>query len=377
MTRRFRLGLIVNPLAGMGGRVGLKGTDGRADEALKLGARPSSGERAVRALKRLAASHPSLTIVAAHGAMGQDAAGEAGFLAELITASPGNVTTAADTVAAAREMRSHNVDLILFSGGDGTARDVFAEVGDAVPVLGIPAGVKMQSGVFATSPEITGEIVAALAAMPDRAKAPYRASEVMDIDEDLLRQGAISPRLYGYAKVPYFPLRLQNAKARQHALDEAAVSAAARQLASTMDRECLYAVGAGRTAKRVIEAIGEKGTLLGTDLVADGKVIARDANEKTILDRAGERRPLKLIIGVVGGQGYVLGRGNQELSPDVIRRAGRANITIIASQEKLMALPDKRLLVETGDAALDRELAGYWRVVVGPTDEMVMKMVAA
>ncbi len=376
MTRRFRLGLIVNPLAGMGGRVGLKGTDGRADEALKLGAKPSSGERAQRALKRLAVSHPSLTIVAAHGAMGQDAANETGFLAELIGASPGNVTTAADTVAAAREMRARDVDLILFSGGDGTARDVFEAVGDDVPMLGIPAGVKMQSGVFATSPEIAGEIVAALAAMPDRTKATCRASEVMDIDEDLLRQGAISPRLYGYARVPYFPLRLQNAKARQHALDEAAVSAAARQLATAMDRDCLYAVGAGRTAKRIIEALGEKGTLLGTDLVADGKVIARDANENTILERAGER-PLKIIIGVVGGQGYVLGRGNQELSPDVIRKAGRNNITIIASQEKLMALPDKRLLVETGDGELDRELAGYWRVVVGPTDEMVMKMVAA
>jgi predicted polyphosphate/ATP-dependent NAD kinase len=376
VNRRFRLGLIVNPLAGMGGRVGLKGTDGRADEALKLGAKPSSGERAVRALKRLASSHPSLTLVAAHGAMGQDAASETGFLAELIMAAPASMTTAQDTIAAAGEMRVRGVDLILFSGGDGTARDVFEAVGDDVPMLGIPAGVKMQSGVFATSPEIAGEIVAALAAMPDRAKAAYRASEVMDIDEDLLRRGAISPRLYGYAKVPYFPLRLQNAKARQHALDEAAVSAAARQLAAGMDRGAVYAIGAGRTAKRVIEALGEKGTLLGTDIVEHGKVIARDANEKAILERAGER-PLKLIIGVVGGQGYVLGRGNQELSPDVIRKAGRDNITIIASQEKLMALPDKRLLVETGDSALDRELAGYWRVVVGPTDEMVMKMVAA
>ena len=376
MTRRLRLGLIVNPLAGMGGRVGLKGTDGRADEAMRLGAKPGSGERAVRALKRLATSHPPLTITAAHGAMGQDAANETGFLAELIAASPGSVTTAEDTLAAAREMRTRGVDLILFSGGDGTARDVFEAVGDHVPILGIPAGVKMQSGVFATSPEIAGEIVAALAAMPDRARAVYRASEVMDIDEELLRQGAISPRLYGYASVPYFPMHLQNAKARQRALDETAVSAAARQLAASMDRDCLYAIGAGRTAKRVIEALGEKGTLLGTDLVEDGKIVARDANEQAILDRSAAR-PLKLIIGVVGGQGYVLGRGNQELSPEIIRRAGRDNITIIASQEKLMALPDKRLLVETGDGALDRELAGYWRVVVGPMDEMVMKMVAA
>ena len=259
----------------------------------------------MRALKRLAASHPSLTIVAAHGAMGQDAASETGYLAELIAAAPGSVTSAQDTIAAAREMRARDVDLILFSGGDGTARDVFEAVGDDVPILGIPAGVKMQSGVFATSPEIAGEIVASFAVMSDRTKAAYRASEVMDIDEELLRRGAISPRLYGYARVPYFPLRLQNAKARHHALDEAAVSAAARQLAASMDRDHLYAVGAGRTVKRVIEALGEKGTLLGTDLVEDGKVIARDANERTILQRASER-PLKLIIGVVGGQGYVL-----------------------------------------------------------------------
>jgi predicted polyphosphate/ATP-dependent NAD kinase len=151
----------------------------------------------------------------------------------------------------------------------------------------------MQSGVFATSPEIAGEIVAALAAMPDRTKAAYRVSEVMDIDEDLLRQGAISPRLYGYAKFPYFPLRLQNAKARHHALDEAAVSAAARQLAASMNGGILYAVGAGRTAKRVIEALDEKGTLLGTDLVADGRIVARDANEKMILVR---RRPMSFIV---------------------------------------------------------------------------------
>jgi predicted polyphosphate/ATP-dependent NAD kinase len=198
----------------------------------------------------------------------------------------------------------------------------------------------------------------------------------MDVDEESLRQGAISPRLYGYAKVPYFPLRLQNAKARQHALDDTAVSEAARQFAGAMEPDVVYAIGAGRTAKRVLSALGCNGTLLGTDLVANGKIIARDADEKTIIEKV-RGKPFKIVIGVVGGQGYVFGRGNQEISTEVIRLAGKGNITIIASQDKLMALADKRLLVETGDAELDRELAGYWRVIVGPTDEMVMKVVAA
>jgi predicted polyphosphate/ATP-dependent NAD kinase len=374
--RRFRLGLIVNPLAGLGGRVALKGTDDLAEEALRLGARPVSNERAIRALKRIAMMRAPVAIIAAHGRMGQDAASEAGYLAELTNAAPGAITTAEDTATAARELADRGIDLIMFAGGDGTARDVFAAVGDTVPFLGIPAGVKMQSGVFATSPEAAGEMAASLAAMPDRSKAVYRASEVMDVDEESLRQGAISPRLYGYAKVPYFPLRLQNAKARQHALDDTAVSEAARQFASAMEPDVVYAIGAGRTAKRVLSALGCNGTLLGTDLVVDGEIIARDADEKTIVDKA-RGKPFKIVIGVVGGQGYVFGRGNQEISPEVIRLAGKGNITIIASQEKLMALPDKLLLVETGDVELDRELAGYWRVVVGPMDEMVMKVVAA
>ena len=376
MTRRFRLGLIVNPLAGMGGRVGLKGTDGLAEKARGLGATPASGEKAVRAMRRLAIAPAPVAIIAAHGAMGQAAAGRAGYLAELTDVVPHEVTEAADTVAAAREMAQRGVDVILFSGGDGTARDVFEAVGESVPVLGIPAGVKMQSAVFATSPEASGDMVAALASMTDRAKAVYRSSEVMDVDEESLRRGAISPRLYGYAKVPYLPLRLQNAKARQGALDDTAVSEAARRLAAEMDGGALYTVGAGRTAKRVVQALGFDGTLLGTDLVEGGRLIACDANERAILDRAADR-PLKIIIGVVGGQGYVFGRGNQEISPQVIRRAGKSNITIIASQQKLVTLPDKRLLVDTGDVDLDRELAGFWRVLVGPTDEMVMKMVAA
>jgi predicted polyphosphate/ATP-dependent NAD kinase len=229
--------------------------------------------------------------------------------------------------------------------------------------------------VFATSPEASGDLVAAILAMPDRSRLQYRPSEVMDIDEDELRRGAISPRLFGYAKVPYILKLLQNAKVRNHGVDEAALDSAARRLAEEMEPNAIYAIGPGRSAKRIVSALDLSGSLLGTDLVAGGRLIARDANERAILDAARGRK-LRIIVGVIGGQGHVFGRGNQELSPAVIRLAGRDGITIIASQQKLLALEDKRLLVDTGDLALDRELAGYWRVVVGPQEDMVMQVAA-
>jgi predicted polyphosphate/ATP-dependent NAD kinase len=374
-VRLFRLGLIVNPVAGMGGRVGLKGTDGLFDAARQLGAEPVSEARTLRALRRLGAARGGIAVLAAGGAMGAAVAADAGLLCQVVSLPAGNATSAADTATAVRATMSAGVDLILFAGGDGTARDVHSVAGERVPILGIPTGVKMQSAVFATSPEAAGDLVAAIVTMPDRGKLQYRSSEVMDIDEEALRRGAISPRLFGYATVPHIPLLLQNAKVRNHGLDEAALEAAARQLAAGMDPEMLYAIGPGRSTKRILEALGLSGSLLGTDLVLGRQLAARDANERAILDLAHDRR-LTIIVGVIGGQGHVFGRGNHELSPAVIRLAGRDAIIVLASEQKLLALEDRRLLVDTGDLALDRELAGYWRVVVGPQEDMVMKLAA-
>lgn len=374
--RPFRLGLIVNPVAGMGGRVGLKGTDNLSDAARRLGAEPVSEARTLRALRRLGTARGGIAVLAAGGAMGATVAAEAGLLCQVVAQPASDETNATDTATAVRAMMNAGVDLILFAGGDGTARDIHAVAGEHVPMLGVPTGVKMQSAVFATSPEAAGDLVAAIAATPDRGKLQYRSSEVMDIDEAALRQGAISPRLFGYATVPYVPLLLQNAKVRNHGLDEAALEAAAQHLAVGMDPETLYAIGPGRSTKRILAALNLSGSLLGTDLLRGRQLVARDANERTILELAGSH-PLKIIVGVIGGQGYVFGRGNQELSPAVIRRAGRDAITILASEQKLLALEDKRLLVDTGDRALDNELAGYWRVMVGPQEDMVIKVAAA
>lgn len=374
MSRPFRLGLIVNPVAGMGGRVGLKGTDGLSERARQLGAEPQSEARTLRALRRLGPQRAGLVLLAAGGAMGASVAAEAGLLCQVVT-EPTGETSATDTANAVRTMMAAGIDLILFAGGDGTARDIYAIAGETLPILGIPSGVKMQSAVFATSPEASGDLVAAILAMPDRTRLQYRSSEIMDIDEAELRRGAISPRLFGYARVPYVAQLLQNAKVRNHGLDEAALDSAARRIAMEMEPNTVYAIGPGRSAKRILGALNLSGSLLGTDLVAGGRVIARDANERTILDLAQDRK-LRIIVGVIGGQGYVFGRGNQELSPSVIRSAGRDAITIIASQQKLLALMDKRLLVDSGDCALDRELAGYWRIVVGPQEDMVMQVAA-
>jgi predicted polyphosphate/ATP-dependent NAD kinase len=373
LAKPLRLGLIVNPIAGLGGRVGLKGTDGLRDAALALGAEPVAEVRALRALQRFAGRRGDTVILSGGGAMGQAVASKAGLICQVLGTPIETQTSAADTIAVARALCEAETGLILFAGGDGTARDVFSAIGDSVPILGVPAGVKMQSAVFAATPEAAGDIVATIAA--DRDATQYRASEVMDIDEDDLRRGAISPRLFGYARVPHIPRLLQNAKVRNHGLDEGALDAAARQIADMISPDVLYAIGPGRTAKRVTEALGLSGSLLGTDLILDRKLIARDAGERAILEAAAEHG-LRIVVGVIGGQGYVFGRGNQELSPAVIRRAGRDGITILASQQKLLALEDKTLLVDTGDPELDRALTGYWRVIVGPQEDMVMKVEA-
>jgi predicted polyphosphate/ATP-dependent NAD kinase len=193
----IKIGLIVNPVAGMGGSVGLKGTDGPdiLDRANALGARPVAAERALRALRRLAAAAPDVELIAAAGAMGGDVARETGLAFTPLARRPA-ATTAADTRAVAQELRTRGAALILFAGGDGTARDILDAVGDAVPMLGIPSGVKMHSAVFAISPEAAGQL-AALVAGDRGGKIGVREAEIMDIDEEAMRTGRVSARLHG------------------------------------------------------------------------------------------------------------------------------------------------------------------------------------
>ncbi len=361
-----RVGIVVNPIAGMGGRVGLKGTDGPEvlARARALGAVPQASARAATALRGL-----DVALVTAPGELGEDAAREAGVPAEVLDVPRHG--DARDSVAAARALRQAGVDLILFAGGDGTARDVCGAVGTEVPILGVPTGVKMHSAVFATSPLAAGRLVARFAREPLR----FREAEVMDLDEAALREGRVSARLFGLARVPQEASLMQAGKAGARPDDDAAMEALARRIVREWPDDRLMILGCGTTTRRVKRALGFEGTLLGVDVALGGRPIALDANEGQLL-RLLDRAPAGIVASVTGGQGFVFGRGNQQISAEVIRRVGRDGITIMTGQHKLAALDPPLLHVDTGDAAVDAMLSGYTQVHVAPGQRMVMRVAA-
>lgn len=367
------LGLIVNPVAGMGGPVGLKGTDGTdiLDEARRRGAQPRAATRARDAMLRLQRSPAQISVLAAPAAMGADIAQDAGFETLIAPFEAPSLSTAGHTREAAKWMKEQGADLILFAGGDGTARDIFAEIGDAVPILGIPAGVKMHSAVFATSPANAGHLAARFA--EDSVAATLRPAEIMDLDEAAIREDRVSARLFGYAVSPYERLLVQNAKSGSRPGEDAALDAVARQVAAAMLPGCLYILGPGTTTRRVARALDLPSTLLGVDAVLDGRIAGLDLDEAGLLALM-DGRESQLIVGILGGQGSLFGRGNQQISASVIRKVGRDRITAIASAEKLIALGNEPLHVDTGDAGIDAMLAGYMRVQTAPGNSTVFKV---
>lgn len=373
MAQPRRIGLIVNPIAGIGGRLAARGSDRfqNIDEACRQGGTPVAQQRAERALVRLRQHAGDVPILTVSGVMGADAALRAGLTPRIVVEAPAQ-TTSDDTAKAASAMMQHGVDLLLVAGGDGTARDVFAIVGDRVPMIGIPTGVKMHSAAFARSPEAAGE-TAALAISRD---CDARPAEIMDADETQLAAGRPSARLFGYALTPNVPRLLQPAKGARPNGGEAAIDALARALARARPAGRLVVMGPGTTMQMVKRAFGFEGTLLGVDAVLGDAVLARDANSATLEALCAAYPDVSLLVGVIGNQGFVFGRGNQQISPTVIRAAGR-NFQIIATREKLTVLPFPELQADTGERDLDRALAGYRRVLTGPGDSMMMRFSAA
>ena len=376
---RKRLGLIVNPIAGIGGRVGLKGSDGPEvqQRAFALGAQPRSGERATAALEPLRPLALDIELLAAAGGMGETAARNAGFHPRVVplpgpgAGAPAR-TTPDDTRRAARAMRAAGADLILFAGGDGTARDMLDAVGDGVPVLGIPSGVKMHSAVYAVNPRSAGELAADY--LRD-GRARLRPAEVIDLDEDRYRRGEIVTILHGYLKVPYRRGAVQNQKVPTPAGEEAQAQAIAVEVVERMEPGRAYLLGPGTTTRAVAEHLGLPKTLVGVDLLTRDELLAADVAERQILEMQ-EQRPLGLILTPIGGQGFLLGRGNQQISPEVIRRVGKANLLVLCLPSKLAALQGAPLLVDTGDPGVDALLAGYVEVITGYREKAIYRVAA-
>jgi predicted polyphosphate/ATP-dependent NAD kinase len=381
-----RLGLIVNPVAGLGGRVGLKGSDG-ADiqrKALALGAVPQSLNRAIQALERVRAIE-DLQVITYPGEMGADAARACGLEPTVIGSIEPGETTAEDTRNAAREMLRSNVALLLFAGGDGTARDIINAVGDALPVLGIPAGVKIHSAVYATNPINAGEL--ARLVLEGRG-VRLREAEVMDIDEQAVRQGVVSAKLYGYLKVPFQRELVQSLKMPSSLGEEASLYAIAHDVVGQMVPGCLYIIGPGTTTRAITSRLGLNKTLIGVDVVCkkemagmrprpEGRLVAADVNESQLLalleGREWKDRAM-IIVTPIGGQGYILGRGNQQISPRVIEIVGKEGIVVVSTAAKINSLGGRPLLVDTGDRAVDRMLSGYVKVVTGYDERVVYRV---
>ncbi len=305
--------------------------------------------------------------------MGEQEALEAGFDPKVIGEIHPDETTAENTIQAARDLRDAGVDLILFAGGDGTARNIFDALGEEkVAVLGIPGGCKIHSAVYAINPRTAGDLVVQY--LEGKVK-DLKVSEVMDIDEEAFRKNVVTAKLYGYLYVPNEKRMVQNMKSGRGYSEEAALDQLSRYFAETMDPDTLYVVGTGSTTKKILDKLGQDGTLLGVDLVYGKKIVAKDVNEKGILDYLSTTNgSVKMIVTVIGGQGYIFGRGNQQLSPTVIRRIGLENIIIAASKPKMLSLFGKSLLVDTGDEKLNEELTGYKRVYVGYEDSVIFKV---
>ena len=365
-----KLGLIINPVAGLGGSVGLKGSDGMVEEALARGAVPQAERRAEVALQELLGIQKTITVYTGPGAMGGDLAARMGFACVVQGGPNEENTTAEDTRALSRWLQEQGMDLILFVGGDGTARDICTTAGETAVFLGVPAGVKIHSPVYARSPATAGRLAALYL---QEQVTDVIEDEVLDIDEEQYRREFINTRLYGYLRIPRESDHIQCRKCGSSAAEEDAIAAIADYVADTMKKDTYYIIGAGTTTRAVMRELELENTLIGVDLVYNYELVANDIYGKQILEHIGDS-PVKLVVTVTGGQGFLFGRGNQQLTPQVLRRVGKENIIILATKEKILKLRGQPLLVDTGDAELDAYLSGYHSVICDYNETIVCKV---
>lgn len=366
-----RLGLIINPIAGMGGKVGLKGTDGEntLNKAISLGASKISPEKAKIALQYIKDNVDGLEIITYPGDMGENECTELEITPTIIGHIAAGSTTGIDTEMAASDMLKEEVALILFAGGDGTARNIYNSVKDNVPVIGIPTGVKIHSAVFGTNPLNAGKVVVDFF---HNRSVEIRGSEVMDIDEEAFRSGKVVAKLYGYMHVPYKQEYVQSLKAGCIYSDNICLEGIADYIIDNMKKEYIYLIGPGTTTRKILQKMNLPNSLLGVDIVKNGELIKNDANEREILEIV-ECNKFKIIVTLIGGQGYIFGRGNQQIGPNVIKSAGKENIIIVSTPNKLIDLKGNPLLVDTGDEYTDNMLQGFYRVIVGYDETYIYK----
>ena len=362
------IGLIVNPVAGMGGSVGLKGTDGEMyKKALELGAKPVTPKRTKEVLSHIK-NKDKITLLVAPANMGEEYVKELDIPFTVI-GTVGEESSAEDTRRISDEMVNNGVELLIFVGGDGTARDICDAINSKVPVVAVPGGVKIFSSVFAVSVRAAAEIVDAFVEGTD-----VTEEEVLDVDEDAFREDRLASRLYGYLVVPNVRSFLQPGKAAS-SISRSSVESKkeiAAHIIEEMDRGTLYLLGPGTTLKAIADEMGLPKTLLGIDAVFAGKLVGRDLNEKGILSLLKRYEKRTIIVTPIGGNGFIFGRGSKQFTPEVIKQVGRENIMVVGTSDKVSRLDCLR--VDTGDLEVDRLLCGYTEVTVGHKEGMMVKV---
>lgn len=359
------IGLVINPMAGIGGSVGLKGSDGEAiqKKALALGAVPMSVQRTIEALSSLVSIRDQIKFYTYPNQMGELALQSLGFHAQVIGMIDPTHTTALDTRKAAQDFAQNDVELIVFSGGDGTARDIYDAVGQSIPTLGIPTGVKIHSSVYAINPLAAGKILAAY--IQDDHSVEMRDAEVMDLDEEALRSDLVATRLYGYLKILYLNQFMQVAKVPTHSNEMSAMREIAAYIIEQMQDGVLYIVGPGTTTQSIVQLLGLKKTLLGVDVLFNRDLLAKDVSEKRLLELLEIYPKRKIIVTPIGGQGFLFGRGNQQISERVQQIVGRENLLVVSTIDKITSLGGKPLLIDSGNTDVDDMFRGYVKVIVG------------
>jgi predicted polyphosphate/ATP-dependent NAD kinase len=378
-SNAFKLGFLVNPIAGLGGSVALKGSDNVSAQALALGAEPKANLRAKQALEILLPYKDNIVIYTANAQMGETCARELGFTVEIIYCHEHKSTSELDTEKAVKALAAQNIDILLFAGGDGTARNVCTIVDSLdkrFPVLGIPAGCKIHSGVYAITPKAAGRVIEL---MVTKQLVTLTEADVMDIDESLFRDGIVKAKRYGEMLIPSELRYIQAVKSGGKELNELVLQDISADIIERMDDE-LFIIGSGSTTAFLMEELSLKNTLLGVDAIYQQDVVGSDLTEQQLWDLlqfyAQKAIKIKLVITLIGGQGHIFGRGNQQLSPRIIRfilaqQGGRDNIFIIATKTKLSALNNRPLIVDTGDDKLDQQLCGYFAITTGYKDQVL------
>ena len=361
-----KVGFIVNPIAGMGGSVGLKGTDGKiVKEAIKLGATPVVPKRIKAFLKNLNSKDEILLLVAPRK-MGETLVEGKGLKFEVI----GHIqphTTAEDTKRIAKLMLEKEIELLIFCGGDGTARDIYDVIDLKIPVVAIPSGVKMFSSVFALNPKTAAQIVDKFV----EESVVTQEKEILDIDEEAFRGGRLVSKLYGYLLVPKGLDLTQSSKSSSTIGRSAQENKAeiAQQIFETFENDTLYLLGPGTTVKSITDKLKISKTLLGIDAIFNRILVGEDLNEKSMIDLLEKYPKTKIIVSPIGGQGFIFGRGNKQFTPKILKKIGKRNIIIISTKEKLKSL--KCFRVDTGEEETDILLSGLTKVIVGYKEELI------